>query len=204
MPEYKAPGVYIEETSRGPKPIQGVSTSTAGFVGGAERGPTNARLVTSFAEFAAIYGANADPSASYLPFAVRGFFENGGRRCYVARVDPVDDNAVIGVDDGAATGLRALAEIDEVSLLCAPDQGNKLGVAVARAMVAQAETLADRFVVLQASRDDRDAASIRSRALTRAPMAATLPLTVTRPAAIQVSIARRDPRPACASSFCSF
>ena len=43
MPEYLAPGVYVEEVSTGPRPIEGVSTSTAGFVGETERGPTRPR-----------------------------------------------------------------------------------------------------------------------------------------------------------------
>ena len=42
MPEYLHPGVYIEEIERGPKPIEGVPTSTAAFLGEAERGPTDA------------------------------------------------------------------------------------------------------------------------------------------------------------------
>ena len=39
MPEYLPPGVYIEEIERGPRPIEGVPTSTAAFLGEAERGP---------------------------------------------------------------------------------------------------------------------------------------------------------------------
>ncbi len=33
MPEYLAPGVYVTEVATGAKPIEGVSTSTAGMVG---------------------------------------------------------------------------------------------------------------------------------------------------------------------------
>ena len=33
MPEYLAPGVYVEEVPSAVKPIAGVGTSTAGFVG---------------------------------------------------------------------------------------------------------------------------------------------------------------------------
>ena len=60
MPEYLSPGVYIEELSTGPKPIEGVSTSTAGFVGMTERGPTDARMVTSWLDYQRWYGG-------YLP-----------------------------------------------------------------------------------------------------------------------------------------
>lgn len=86
MPEYLSPGVYIEEISTGPVPIEGVSTSTAGFVGQTERGPTVPMLITSFTEYQRWYGSFTPPAISYLPFAVKGFFENGGKRVFVARV----------------------------------------------------------------------------------------------------------------------
>jgi len=98
MPEYLAPGVYIEETSFRPKSIEGVSTSTAGFVGPARYGPIQGEpeLLTSFADFERIYGG-LDPLVfeadgdeleihNYLAQGVRSFFEEGGKRCYVARV----------------------------------------------------------------------------------------------------------------------
>lgn len=84
MPEYLSPGVYVEEVERGAKPVEGVSTSTAGFLGRTERGPTDPRLVTSFADFQRLYGGFLDDS--YLANAVDGFFRNGGNRCYVGRV----------------------------------------------------------------------------------------------------------------------
>ena len=56
MPEYLHPGVYIEEIERGPKPIEGVPTSTAAFLGEAERGPTKPRLVTSYKDYQRWFG----------------------------------------------------------------------------------------------------------------------------------------------------
>ena len=58
MPEYLSPGVYIEEVEAGPKPIEGVSTRTAGMVGVTLAGPTDGKpeLVTSFAEFVRKFG----------------------------------------------------------------------------------------------------------------------------------------------------
>lgn len=92
MPEYLAPGVYPEEISTGPVPIEGVSTSTAGFVGQTERGPITPRLVTSLREYERWYGGFVDPDkVSFLPLAIKGFFDNGGQRAYVARVKRVDD-----------------------------------------------------------------------------------------------------------------
>ncbi|WP_433830949.1 phage tail sheath family protein [Actinoplanes sp. CA-015351] len=88
MPEYLAPGVYTEEISTGPVPITGVSTSTAGFVGLTERGPTTVRLVTSLREFERWYGGPIEDS--FLPHAAKGFFDNGGQRLFVARVTRPD------------------------------------------------------------------------------------------------------------------
>src|SRR6476620_6397266 len=85
MPEYLTPGVYVEEIERGPRPIEGVATSTAGFLGEAERGPIEPRLVTSYAEYQRWFGGVFD-TGKFLPDAVRGFFENGGRRLFVCRL----------------------------------------------------------------------------------------------------------------------
>ncbi len=84
MPEYLAPGVYVEEIEMGAKPIEGVSTSTAGFLGPTERGPTSPRLVTNFADFQNKYGGFIE--SSYLAYAVDGFFRNGGQRCFIGRI----------------------------------------------------------------------------------------------------------------------
>ena len=95
MPEYLAPGVYIEETSFRPKTIEGVSTSTAGFVGPTRFGPIKGEpeLLTSYADFERIYGGleqlefdNGDPVHNYVAHAVRAFFNEGGRRLYVSRI----------------------------------------------------------------------------------------------------------------------
>ena len=63
MPEYLAPDVYVEEIDTGSKPIEGVSTSTAGMLGVTERGPANVPiLVTSYGEFARWFGGRARPA----------------------------------------------------------------------------------------------------------------------------------------------
>ena len=96
MPEYLAPGVYVEETSFRARSIQGVGTSTTGFVGLARKGPTDGlpELVTSFGEFERMFGglgaldlpgATTD-TTSYMAYAARAFFNEGGSRLYVARV----------------------------------------------------------------------------------------------------------------------
>src|SRR4051794_5817063 len=85
MPEYLAPGVYVEEISTGPKPIEGVSTSVAGFVGLTERGPEDIRYITSWLEYQRWYGDHLGVDVSYMSYAVQGYFDNGGQRCFIGR-----------------------------------------------------------------------------------------------------------------------
>jgi phage tail sheath protein FI len=79
------PGVYIEEIPSGVRPIEGISTSNAAFIGKAEMGPVgSAQLITSAAEFETRYGGFLNDS--YLAHAVFQFFNNGGKKTYVVRV----------------------------------------------------------------------------------------------------------------------
>ncbi len=100
MPEYLTPGVYIEEFELGPRSIEGVTTSTAGFLGVTQRGPLEPRLVTSFDQFKRLYGGYLPIGQSNLPFAVDGFFKNGGERCFIGRVTADDATNTGGVHDG--------------------------------------------------------------------------------------------------------
>ena len=99
MAEYLAPGVYVEEFDSGVKAMEGVGTSTAGFVGLAEMGPVVGRpvLLTSFAEYQRRFGGYLTEleyrSNRFLPNAVEQFFANGGGSCYVMRVAPENAKA---------------------------------------------------------------------------------------------------------------
>jgi phage tail sheath protein FI len=94
MAEYLAPGVYIEETERGPRPIEGVPTSTTAFLGETLRGPVAPSRVTSFGDFVRMFGCTfADDK--HLPDALSGFFANGGHEAYVCRI--------VGSDGSTAT-----------------------------------------------------------------------------------------------------
>src|SRR5215217_1468212 len=101
MPEYLAPGVYVEEVSFRPKSIEGVSTSVAGFIGPTRFGPVGGEpeLLTSFADFERIFGGldnirfdddtgqpQTPGSPNYVAHAARAFFDNGGSKLYVVRV----------------------------------------------------------------------------------------------------------------------
>jgi len=117
MPEYLAPGVYIEETSFRAKSIEGVATSTCGFVGQARYGPIQGlpELVTSFEEYKRLFGDGDDllldgvPTLNHLAYAVRLFFENGGKRVYVSRLyqPPVAPAPGVNADGIAEVVVRA-------------------------------------------------------------------------------------------------
>jgi len=103
MPEYLAPAVYVEEVSFRSKPLEGVSTSTTAFVGPTSTGPINdvPELITGVGDFERVYGATTRLGfgLNHLAHAVRAFFDNGGRRLYVART--FDASGGTGVAEGA-------------------------------------------------------------------------------------------------------
>jgi uncharacterized protein len=97
MPGYLSPGVYVEEFAIGATPIEGVGTSTAGFIGMAEKGESEGLpvFVSSINQFQQEFGEFLPPSYGsfrFLSYAVASFFTNGGSGCYVMRVVP--SNAV--------------------------------------------------------------------------------------------------------------
>jgi phage tail sheath protein FI len=97
VPEYLAPGVYVEEVSFRSKSIEGVGTSTTAFAGPTLKGSTKLppELLTSFADFERIYGGVGDlafdsdndaaHNRNYIAHAAKAYFDNGGARLYVAR-----------------------------------------------------------------------------------------------------------------------
>ncbi|HEY4943555.1 MAG TPA: phage tail sheath C-terminal domain-containing protein [Rhizomicrobium sp.] len=86
MPLYDTPGTYIEREDRAQGGINRLRTDVAAFVGIAERGPSRrAVAIDSWKQFVAIFGSFI--VHGYLAYAVRAYFENGGRRCWVVRVE---------------------------------------------------------------------------------------------------------------------
>src|SRR5262249_43535815 len=75
MPDYTYPGVYIEESGHGPRPIAGVSTMVVAFLGFAERGPLTPAEINSLSVFIETFGSCA--GNGYLTHAIRAFFANG-------------------------------------------------------------------------------------------------------------------------------
>jgi hypothetical protein len=107
MPEYLAPGVFVEETSFRAKSIEGVGTSTTAFVGMTARGPISLSpsdptppLLTSFGDFERYYGGvddirvGANLVRNHVALAAYAYFNNGGGRLYVARIPGAGGGAV--------------------------------------------------------------------------------------------------------------
>ncbi|MDQ2085384.1 phage tail sheath family protein [Herbivorax sp. ANBcel31] len=113
MAEYLSPGVYVEEFESGGRPMEGVSTSTAGFIGLAERGSLegNPVLVTNISDFKRKFGGYLSESEfgeyRFLASSVEHFFLNGGARCFVMRVAPKDSKVATNPQDSC---LKVLAK----------------------------------------------------------------------------------------------
>src|SRR6476646_3728224 len=85
MPQYLSPGVYVEEVEAGSRPIEGVGTAVAAFVGLAAQGPVNTpTLVTNWSQFVSTFGDFVP--GSYLAHAVYGYFLNGGGTAFIVRI----------------------------------------------------------------------------------------------------------------------
>jgi phage tail sheath protein FI len=122
MPSYLTPGVYVEEVPSQSKPIEGVGTAVAAFVGVAPGGPANlAMRISNWSQFAKLYGDPAQPEngpfmeGSYLAHAVYGYFQNGGGVCWIVRVG-VDEKgpsqrqaALPAASDKSLEAFRAVA-----------------------------------------------------------------------------------------------
>jgi phage tail sheath protein FI len=141
MPDYKAPGIYIEDRGQGPRPIEGVSTTVVAFLGFAERGPLTPIQINSLTEFTENFGGSAQ--IGNLTHAIRAFFANGGTRCFVLRV-PTECASPAEV-------LALLDGLDEVSMVCCPDEYSIPGMA--GALVVHCERMRYRIAVLGAPPD---------------------------------------------------
>src|SRR5262245_39156272 len=153
MPTYLTPGVYIEEIAGGPRPIEAVGTSTAGFVGIAP--DASARLheavaINNWTQFVKEFAAGGNSVApagvsTALAQAVFGFFLNGGRRCFVVNVGP---NGTIAGNGQGRKGLQVLEEVDEVAIVAAPGHTDALSH---DALLSHCEKLKDRVAILDAA-----------------------------------------------------
>jgi phage tail sheath protein FI len=132
-PTYLSPGVYVEEVDGGSKPIAGVSTAVAAFVGFAKQGPVNqATLVTNWTQYVDNFGDFMD--GAYMAHSVYGYFNNGGGRCYIVRVGGGEGGASEGsiVAPMAALPANTGAELPSLNItaLGAPEAASNISVEI--------------------------------------------------------------------------
>jgi phage tail sheath protein FI len=120
MSEFLTPGVFVEETSFRSRSIEGVPTSTLGITGRTLDGNVaEPVLVTSLTDYERTFGGLSWPSGEpiLLAQAVRAFFDNGGTRAYVTRIDDAGGVSVSALK----AGLDALVPVDDIAIVACPD-----------------------------------------------------------------------------------
>ncbi|MDT0406205.1 phage tail sheath family protein [Streptomyces edwardsiae] len=150
MPTYLTPGVYVEEVQSGARPIEGVGTAVAAFVGFAEKGPFHApTLVTSWDQYSQLFGGFTE--GTYLAHAVYGYFSNGGGAAYVVRIGgSAEDTSAPAAGSGNGRqrgGDRSVQPVEVGGFLIAAKPG-VTGVSVEVADADGENPPEDRFKVL--------------------------------------------------------
>jgi len=129
MPTYLSPGVYVEEMEAGSRPIEGVGTAVAAFVGLAAKGPVNEpTLVTNWTQFTGTFGEFVE--GTYLAHAVYGYFMNGGGACYVVRIGSNGNGSLPPAQGQLPAGAGSQIGSYNVSALEPGDAGNDITVEV--------------------------------------------------------------------------
>jgi uncharacterized protein len=150
---YRAPGVYIEETPSGARPIEAVGTSTAAFVGVAPKADAALNEPTPISNWSDFLKKFSTPEsqATALAQAVYGFFLNGGSLCYVVNVgkNEAGPNPIIG-DARERRGLDVLKAVDDVAMVAAPGYTDAVSWG---ALLDHCENMKDRVAILDAPKD---------------------------------------------------
>src|SRR5690242_20262605 len=122
MATYLTPGVYVEEVQSGARPIEGVGTAVAAFVGFAQSGPFHEpTLVTSWDQYTQHFGGFTE--GAYLPHSVYGYFANGGGAAYVVRIGGAGAADPAPADPGGRPQPRAAEPVELGGFLVAARPG---------------------------------------------------------------------------------
>jgi phage tail sheath protein FI len=210
MPQYLSPGVYVEEVDSGSRPIEGVGTAVAAFVGMALQGPANEpTLVTNWAQYTQAFGEFME--GSYLAHAVYGYFMNGGGSCYVVRVGADGNGSTTPAARGELTsGGDTKIGVYQVTALESGPQGDGITVEVAdggegapeesfKLTVKRGSKVEETFEGLTTKRGRQNAVTVvnaQSKLIRLAE--ATVGGTLEKPAAGSVSLAGGAAKPSSA------
>ncbi|AEY87684.1 hypothetical protein SHJG_2409 [Streptomyces hygroscopicus subsp. jinggangensis 5008] len=131
MPSYLSPGVYVEEVESGSRPIEGVGTSVAAFIGFAQKGPFNEpTLITNWTQFTTVFGDFVE--GTYLASSVHGYFSNGGGICYVIRIgEPEGDREKAGAGTAREFAAGPTAQLGPYAVKMLPGVTGEITVEVA-------------------------------------------------------------------------
>lgn len=128
------PGVYVREAPGGARAIEAAPTAVTLFIGEAERGPVGPTAISSAVQYQRLFGGyfrNEGASGTarlFMPYAVQGFFDNGGPRAYVLRL--------VAADGGAAAANASLAADAERFTTVANAAGTQARIVQPRAPAA--------------------------------------------------------------------
>ncbi|GAA3653499.1 phage tail sheath family protein [Streptomyces chitinivorans] len=147
MPTYLTPGVYVEEVQSGARPIEGVGTAVAAFVGFAGSGPFHTpTLVTNWDQYTQIFGGFTE--GTYLAHAVYGYFSNGGGAAYIVRIGGSAEEPSVPAADGARRQAGGAVEPVEIGGFLVAARPGVSGVSVEIADADGEDPPQDRFKVL--------------------------------------------------------
>ena len=134
MPSYLHPGVYVEEIPSGSKPIEGVATSVAAFVGKATKGPVGeAELVQSFDDYSNLYGSISSENDA-MGMAVQAFYLNGGKSAFICRLaGGGSTEASTEILGEGASGTPTASAVLHVSASSAGEWGNSVFIKIDKA-----------------------------------------------------------------------
>ncbi|HYP24610.1 MAG TPA: phage tail sheath family protein, partial [Actinomycetota bacterium] len=206
MPTYLSPGVYVEEVAAGSRPIEGVGTAVAAFVGLAQSGPFNTpTLITNWTQFTGIFGDFVE--GSYLAHAVYGYLLNGGGACYAVRIGedlapgPAARAELPSAADASQPALRVAAagpvDDGDVEVEVRPPAPGAEDESAFDVVVKKAGTVVETFENLTAGEGDRNVVTVvnaQSEVITLEQTAAGD--TVAAPAPVTVTLAPAAPAPA--------
>lgn len=144
MSTLMSPGVHVQIKSGGAKPIEGVGTRTAAFIGATPKDVNRDTPVpcNNWTQFCNAF-VDEDSAGNDLARAVHGFFLNGGGRCYI--VNTGVGSPIAGDARKRGSGLRCLEAIEEIAMVAAP---GCYKLADCEALLAHCEKCEDRFAIL--------------------------------------------------------
>ena len=197
MPNYPSPGVYVEELEAGSRPIEGVGTAVAAFVGFAAEGPPHTpTLVTNWSQFTRLFGGFTE--GSYLAHAVYAYFDNGGGSAYIVRMGQASAGAAVPATAELTSGGESPLPAYRLVALEAGPRGNDVAVEVSDLdgetfkVVVRGPGREEVFEPVNASRGRRNVATVVNAQSTLIRLEELEGALATRPAAGVVSLRGGD------------